>query len=441
MSAEPPQGWVIVREILSMSASELTRLEIMHRLEGRTLTQKEAARILGLSVRQIKRLWRAYRCDGAAGLISKKRGKPSNNRLKPEIKQQAIDLIYKNYSDFGPTLAHEKLSERHGLKLSVETVRKIMVAEELWKPKKAKKMVVHQMRERRACFGELIQIDGSPHDWFEGRSPACVLLVFIDDATGRLVELHFAPGETTASYWDAMRRYLPRCGKPRALYSDKNSIFKVNIPTSLSGTGMTQFGRSMKELDIEIICANTPQAKGRVEKVNRTLQDRLIKELRLAGISEIEEANPWLPTFMADFNARFAVVPHSAHDAHRPLLPTDDLDRSFTWQEARTLSKNLTLQYKKVIYQIQTERPTYAMRHAGVTVCENAEGEIDIRYKQRSLPYSVYRKQEHQAEVVTSKSLDSSLRKPRKPAPNHPWRNYKNPKKELHIVESDISTL
>ena len=435
-NAQPPEGQVKVSDKLTMSAAELTRLEIMHRLETKRLTQKEAAEILGLGVRQIKRIWRSYRRQGAAGLISKKRGKPSNNRLKPGTRQKAIDLLYRHYYDFGPTLAHEKLTERHHLKLSIETVRKLMIAEELWKPKKAKKAVVHQMRERRACFGELVQIDGSPHDWFEGRSPACTLLVFIDDATGRLLELFFTPSETTYSYWEAMRRYLPHYGKPRALYSDKNSIFRVNIPGAVSGTGLTQFGRSMKELGVEVICANTPQAKGRVENVNGTLQDRLVKEMRLAGISGIEEANPWLPTFIADFNVRFEVAPRSSHDAHRPLLSTEDLDRIFSKQVTRTLSKNLTLQYKKVIYQIQSKRPTYAMRHATVMVCENEKGEIEILYRGHCLPFSIFHKQERQAQVVTSKSLDVALKKVWKPPANHPWRNHQisNPRKQVDSV-------
>ena len=201
------------------------------------------------------------------------------------MKQQAIDLIYRQYPDFGPTLAHEKLTEKHGLDLSRETVRQLMITEGLWKPKKAKKLVVHQMRERRACLGELVQIDGSPHPWFEERGPTCNLLVYIDDATGRLMELYFTPGETTFSYFAATERYLARFGKPVAFYSDKNSIFKVNIKNALTGTGMTQFGRAMKELDIKIICANTPQVKGRVERAIQILQDRLVKEMRLRDIS------------------------------------------------------------------------------------------------------------------------------------------------------------
>ncbi len=175
VNAQPPEGQVKVSDKLTMSAAELTRLEIMHRLENKRLSQKTAAEILGLSVRQIKRIWRAYRRHGAAGLVSKKRGKPSNNRLKPGIRQQALDLLYRHYYDFGPTLAHEKLTERHHLKLAIETVRKLMIAEGLWKHKKSKKVIEHPMRERRAGFGDLVQINGSSHDWFEGRSPAFTL--------------------------------------------------------------------------------------------------------------------------------------------------------------------------------------------------------------------------------------------------------------------------
>ncbi len=380
--------------------------------------------MLGISERHVKRLLRAYRQSGAEGLISKRRGKPSNNQMKEEVKQQAIDLIYSQYHDFGPTLAHEKLTEKHGLKLSVETVRKLMITEGLWKPKKAKKLVVHQMRERRACLGELVQLDGSPHKWFEDRGEACNLLAFIDDATGRLMELYFTPGETTFSYFAATQRYLPRYGKPVAFYSDKNGIFKVNIPNALTGSGMTQFGRAMKELDIEIICANTPQAKGRVERVMQVLQDRLVKEMRLRGISNIEAANEYAFEYMTEYNARFAVQPRSSHDAHRPLLPSADLALIFTKQEQRILSKNLTLQYEKVIYQIQTSRPSYAMRKAPVTVCEDAQGKVTILYKGHTLDYTIYLKQQRQAEVVSSKSIDHKLKKPHKPAKDHPWRRY-----------------
>ena len=415
-------------ELLTMSKKELTRLGIMKRLEDKRMRQREAAAILGVNTRHIRRLLRSYRDHEEAGLISKRRGKPSNNRLKPEIKRQAIDLLHSRYDDFGPTLAHEKLTEVHEVILSVESVRQIMIAEELWKPRKVRRKSVHPMRPRRACLGELVQIDGSPHAWFEDRGPVCTLLVYIDDATGRLMELFFVPVESTFGYFAATRQYLDRHGVPVTFYSDKNGIFKVNVKNALSGSGMTQFGRAMKALDIEIICANTPQAKGRVERVNQTLQDRLVKELRLNGISTIDVANSFVPEYIPDFNRRFAVQPRSSWDAHRPLLfSEDELNIILSLQETRILSKNLTIQYHKVIYQIQTTRPTYALRKAQVTVCENAQGEIAILYKGRPLDYSIFHRQQRQAEVVMSKEIDTHLRKskkPYKPAPNHPWRQY-----------------
>jgi transposase len=313
--------------LLTMSNRELTRLEVMQRLKDKRLRQKEAARILGISTRQVKRLWRAYRQKGAKGLVSARRGKPSNNRLDGGVAQQALDLIKERYADFGPTLAHEKLTEVHKLPLSRESVRRIMIEEGMWRPKRAKKPSTHQMRERRACFGELVQIDGSDHDWFEGRGPKCTLLVYIDDATGQLLELWFVPDETFFGYCEASRHYFERYGKPVAFYSDKHGIFRVNQEQTVGlGSGLTQFGRAMQELDIQIICANTPQAKGRIERANQTLQDRLVKELRLLGISDIDSANAYLPEFRQDFNRRFAVAPRSNYDAHRPLLKTEKLD-------------------------------------------------------------------------------------------------------------------
>lgn len=408
-----------------MSKKELTRLEVIQRLKGKRLRQKQAAEMLGISERHVRRLLFAYRKYDEKGLISKRRGKPSNNQLKSDVKQNVIDLLHSHYHDFGPTLAHEKLCEDHGLQLSVESVRKIMIGEELWKPRKVKDKVVHQLRPRRACRGELVQIDGSPHAWFENRAPKCNLLVYIDDATGELMELYFTPAETTFSYFAATRRYLARHGRPVAFYSDKHGIFKINIKNDLTGSGMTQFGRALKTLDIEIICANTPQAKGRVERVNETLQDRLVKELRLKGISSIEAANDFVPEYLADFNRRFAVQPRSNHDAHRPqLFQEDDLNLIFSHQETRILSKNLTLQYNKVIYQISTKRPSYALRNAKVTVCENPQGEIAILYKGHSLQYSIFHKQSHQAQVVFAKDIDAHLNKPHKPSPDHPWRQY-----------------
>jgi len=412
-------------KLLTMSNKEIMRLEVMQRLKEKRLQQKEAGVMLGISTRQVKRLYRAYKAKGAGGLVSQRRGKASNNQMEPETVQKAIDLIYERYRDFGPTLAHEKLVEVHGLKISDEKVRQLMIAEGIWKPKRAKKPPVHQMRERRACFGELVQIDGSDHDWFEGRAPRCNLLVYIDDATGQLLELWFVPEETTFGYFAASRHYFEQYGKPVAFYSDKHGIFRVNQEqTSGLSAGITQFGRAMQELGIQTLCASSPQAKGRVERANQTLQDRLVKELRLQGISDIDTANAFLPQFRADFNRRFAVQPRSNHDAHRPLLKTENLDLILTFQKTATLSKNLTVQYHKVIYQIQSNRPDYALRKAQVTVCENASGEVIILYKNKPLPYTIFHKAAPQAEVVDSKTLDRKIKQPHPPASNHPWRRY-----------------
>ena len=422
-----------------MSKKELTRLEVMQRLKAKRLKQKEASQMLGISVRQVKRLYRAFVKSGAKGLVSQKRGKASNHHLSEEVVKQARDLIYERYRDFGPTLAHEKLVEKHKLKISDESVRKLMIAEELWKPKRAKRVEVHQMRERRACFGELVQIDGSDHDWFEGRGPRSTLLVYIDDATGQIMELWFVEHESFFGYAQATRHYLERYGRPVAFYSDKHGIFRVSQNQDLgTSAGITQFGRALQELDIQIVCANSPQAKGRVERANQTLQDRLVKELRLAGISDRENANVYLETFRQDFNRRFARPPRSSHDAHRPLLATDDLEHILSHQETRTLTKNLTLQYDRATYQIQTQRPSYALHNAKVTVCQKASGEVTILYQNKPLDFTLFQSQPRQAMEVTSKTIDAELHHPQKghkPAANHPWRqSYKGPQTESPIV-------
>ena len=381
--------------------------------------------MLDVSVRQVKRLLRNYRQGGASGLVSQRRGKSSNHQISAEVKQKVLDFLKGKYRGFGPTLACEKLVEVEGVKISDESVRQMMISEALWKARKERKVRVHQMRERRACFGELVQIDGSPHAWFELRGPSCTLLVAIDDATGKLVGLLFVEQESFHNYARLVKAYFEHYGKPVAFYSDKHGIFRVNQVSVGTGEALTQFGRAMQDLDIAILCANSPQAKGRVERANQTLQDRLVKELRLQGISSMEQANTYLPEFIANFNQRFGVLPRSQHDAHRPLAAPENLAHILAWQEPRTLSKNLTLQFKKVVYQIQTDRPTYALRNTQVTVCEDAIGQVTILYKAKPLAFTIFHKQEHQAEIVDTKEVDRVLqnqRKVYKPPPDHPWR-------------------
>jgi hypothetical protein len=442
-----------VSDILIMSKKELSRAQVLRQLDEGRIKQSHAAEQLNLSVRQIKRLLSTYRHFGPQGLLSKKRGCPSHHQLDSQTKHAALELLQVRYADFGPTLAHEKLSEVHHLALGRETVRGLMIQAGLWHPRRAHKPVIHPLRERRARLGELVQIDGSPFAWFEDRAPACTLLVCVDDATGRLLDLLFTDAESTFSYFEVSEHYFKRYGKPLAFYSDKLSVFRINQPNELRGSGLTQFTRAMDQLDIEVICANSPQAKGRVERANQTLQDRLPKEMRLRGISTLAEGNAYLPEFIADFNARFAIAPRNPTDAHRPLLPQDNLARILTVQAPRVLSKNLTLQYDNVIYQIQTARSIYALRNAQVIVCENRQGEIAIEYKGKPLLYTVFRQAPRHGKVLSSKQIALELdglaeaaksakrRKPYIPPPNHPWRRFRVSKKTSQASQTgDIST-
>jgi transposase len=406
-------------ELITMSKEELKRKGIMDELVARRMSQKMAGEILGIGVRQVKRLLHYYRKEGADGLISKQRGKPSHHQLDTGVVDAVLRLLKGKYVGFGPTLAHEKLVEKEGVKVSLGSVRKLMIEEGIWELKKVGKVEVHPMRERRASYGELEQMDGADHDWFEERGKRCSLLVMIDDATGKLGAMEFVEEENFFGYCGLVRLYMLVHGRPEELYTDKHSIFRVNIPNVGSGNNLTQFGRAMQELEIPILCANTPQAKGRVERVMLTLQDRLVKEMRLCGINNMQAGNAYLPEFMADFNRRFAVQPRCSLDMHRPLSPEQNLDHILTWQEPRLLSNNLTIQFKNVVYQIQTDRPAYALAKAPVTVCQDVQGIVTVLYKGEELAHTIFHKQEKQSEVVTAKQV---ARRPYHPSKNHPWR-------------------
>jgi len=419
--------------VITMSQKELTRLEILERLTQKQMPQAQAAELLGLSVRQIKRLKKTYAQEGAATLPSKRRGKPSNNRLPEALKLEAIELIQTHYPDFGPTLASEKLLERHQIKLSKETVRQLMLQAGLWKGKKRKAVQIYQQRERRESLGELIQMDGSPHAWFEDRAPSCCLLVIIDDATSQLLSLRFEPTETTQGYFRLLIPYLKTYGRPLACYHDRHGIFQVNAKEPTQGNGITQFERAMGELGIESISANTPQAKGRVERANQTLQDRLVKELRLQGISDIDSGNTFLPQFIEEFNQKFAVVARSPVNAHRDTLPDDDtLNLIFSEQYTRKISKNLEVSFQNKVYRIQTQAPSYTMRRSSLTVCVDDKNNITLLYKGKKLSYTVHEKQKKVSKVASSKEINSLVESLKgdgrtqghRPADNHPWRRY-----------------
>ena len=394
-----------------MSYEELDRVSVMERLIEKRLTQREAARMLGLTSRQVRRLRRAYARDGAVGLASKHRGRPSNRRLPSELRREALATLRSRYEGFGPTLAHEKLTELHGLALSVETLRHWMIEDGLWIPRARREPRIQQPRHRRPCRGELIQIDGSDHEWFEERTSRCTLLVFVDDATSALMELLFCESESAFSYFTALRSYLEHHGKPVALYSDKAGVFRVNRKEPQGGAGVTQFGRALSSLNIDILCANTPAAKGRVERAHLTLQDRLVKELRLREISDVDAANAFAPEFIADYNRRFARAPRSEHDAHRPLQPSDDLARVFSWQETRLVSKSLTVNYKRVLYVPDPTDAARAARRKAVGIEEREDGSLSFWHGEHELLATAFPKEHRvqQGEVVENKRLSAAL--------------------------------
>jgi len=315
--------------------------------------------------------------------------------------------------DFGPTLAAEKLEERHDLEVSVETLRRWMIDAEIWVPRLRRNRRVHQPRHRRSCFGELIQIDGCEHAWFEDRAPKCTLLVYVDDATGRLMELRFDLSESTFGYFTATWAYLERFGKPVAFYSDQASIFRVANSRGKRSDGLTQFGRALSELDIDILCANTPQAKGRVERAHLTLQDRLVKELRLRGISTIGDANAYAPEFMEDFNARFAKEPLSEHDAHRPARDDEDLELILSHREERKVSKELTVHFRRGLYLLEPGSRTLELRGKRCHVHEFLDGRIEIRYRDEAIPFKAFDEPRRisQGDIVANKRLSAVLAK------------------------------
>jgi len=420
----------MLRGLLTMSTNELERLSVIQKIVDKQLTQVLAAKQLGLTDRQVRRLVKDYKLYGAEGVVSKQRGQISNHKYSDEKSEEIKRLVAMHYYDFGPKFAAEKLDEKHGITVSKETLRQWMIDWGLWKAKRQKDAQIHPQRDRRDCFGELTQIDGSPHPWFEDRGPKCCLLVAIDDATSQLCSLHFEPTETTAGYFKLMRKYIVNHGIPLATYSDRHGIFRINLPTAGENTE-TQFGRAARQLGIEVICAHSPEAKGRVERANQTLQDRLVKEMRLLGISDIEAANAYLPTYIKDHNKRFAVESKSSENAHRKLLPTDkEMNLIFSYQENRTISKNLEISYDNVIYQIKTHTKGYRLRHSIVTVCKDLNNVITLVCKGKILDHTCHARAKRNAAIVDAKQIGlkvDSIRNDAKkhtPPVNHPWRHF-----------------
>ncbi|MBB4103096.1 transposase [Rhizobium borbori] len=394
-----------------MSERDLQRIEILSKVVAGRMTLVSAAHVLDLSERQVRRLLERIRTGGAASMRHKAIGRPSNNRISDGVRDYAMTLVRERYADFGPTLATEKLTERDGLCVSRETVRGWMSEAGLWLSRKQRR-TFHQPRLRREAYGELVQIDGSEHRWFEDRGPPCSLLVFVDDATGRLMQLRFVRSESAFTYFEALELYLNRHGAPIAFYSDKHSVFRVAKKDARGGQGMTQFGRALCELNIEILCANSSQAKGRVERMNRTLQDRLVKELRLAGIATMEAGNAFLPGFIDDYNARFAVTPARSEDLHRPLnLAPDRLSEILCKREQRYVGSQLTFSFERQRIMLEESDVTRGLVGRYVETYAYADGRLDVRWKGHCLPYQVFDKDQRvtHAAITENKRLGDIL--------------------------------
>ena len=402
-------------DLTTLSTREMDRLQVVLRIADRRLTQTAGAQILGISDRQMRRICRRFAQEGAAGLGSKRRGQ-SNRRLPVELRKEALALVRARYADFGPTLAQEKLLEQHDIRVAPETLRQWMIDDGIWLTRRQRKKRIQQPRHRRDCYGELVQIDGSDHHWFEDRGPRSVLLVYVDDATGKLMALRMCESESAFSYFHATRSYLERHGKPVALYSDKAGVFRVNAKRPKAGDGFTQFGRAMSDLNIDVICANTPAAKGRVERAHQTLQDRLVKELRLRGISTMDDANAYFPEFMRDYNRRFGRVARNDHDAHRPLTERDGLDDIFTWQEERRVTAQLTVHHKRTMYLLEPTEEAKAAARKRVTVVEYEDGRVSIRFQGVVLAARPFHKDGcvTQGSIVENKLLSGALTEIRK---------------------------
>ena len=400
----------VMQSVVGMNEKERERGHVIRLVVEKKLLQREAAERLGVVVRQIKRFVRAWKKRGDEGLVSKQRGRVSPRRTQAETRVKIEALLKEKYPDFGATLAAEKLAELDKITASHETIRQIQIKIGLWKPRLRKEKYIHQPRERRPRFGELIQIDGSPHDWFEGRAPRCNLTVFIDDATSRLVALHFSPTETTEAYLTALKQYVLAQGIPLAFYSDRHGIFRVNAKEAISGDGKTEFNRVTDRLNIEQICAHSPQAKGRVERANQTLQDRLIKEMRLRNISSIAAAEAFFPAFIEAHNKKFAVPPKDKTNAHRPWLGTEKmLDDVLARRETRTLSKALTFSCEGKLYCVKTDGVGIGLRKAKVELYHFVNGAMEVHYRDRILPYTAFKTYPVPPPTVDEKTLNARV--------------------------------
>lgn len=404
-----------------MSQKERVRLVVMQQVKQDELTLAEACEVLGLSYRQTKRVWRRYRLDGDKGLVHRLRGQPGKRAKPLALKQRILARYQERYPDFGPTLAAEYLAEE-GLAVDHETLRRWRLAQ--GHPRLRRRRQRHRAwRERKPCFGAMVQLDGSHHDWFEGRAPRCVLMVMVDDATNR-VWAQFFEEETTHASYDMLAAWARQHGLPQSLYVDRDSIYRCegvgSVAEQLAGKEpQTQFGRAMAELGVELILAHSPQAKGRVERMNGVLQDRLVKALRLEGINDLKTANPFLrKKFLAAFNRKFALPAASPADVHRQA--PRELNRVLSWQEQRAVQRDWTVVHERRWYQLDRRHERLSLAGKKVIVRTLRDGTVELEHQGKQLQWKALKARPErppQSAAATPKPA-----KEWKPAADHPWR-------------------
>ncbi len=419
-------------EMLQMTQKDLDRVKVLHQAIQKRITQAKAGELLGLSREWANRLCQRIKKKGDRAVIHGLRGRLSNHQLPTGLADRAIGSIKEKYADFRPTFAAEKLLEIDKIKLSAETVRQLMIAANFWKDRK-RKAIHREWRERKDCFGEMAQMDGSDHDWFEGRRIKCILLASIDDATSRIF-LRFTEHEDTRNLMQFSQIYMKKFGRPKAFYVDKDSIYitnrQPNLEEELQGRkyALTQFTRAMEvDLDVKVINAGSPQAKGRVERLFGTLQDRLVKELRLAGISTIPTANRFLAqTYLPKHNRQFSVPPKNNTDVHRSVGKTKaELDAIFSFQEERILCNDYTVHWRNRLFQVEKHQPYFLLPRTRVIVEEHLNGSVKIKYKKKYL-----KMREIDQKEIRRPALPELISLPAKrrynpdstPAADHPWR-------------------
>ena len=415
------------KDMITMSRKETKRLHIIHHALDKRITQAKAAELVGLSSRQLRRMIKRVREEGDDGISHRSRGRVSNRRLPQKVKDKALKLYRNQYNGYGPTFVCEKLFDDHKIKLVDETLRLWLNQENIaYEKRKGRKH--RQWRERKHHFGEMVQMDGSHHAWFEGRGKECVLMGYIDDATGT-VHGRFYDYEGTMPAMDSFNRYIKRYGIPQSVYLDKHSTYKSTAKQSIEDEledikPMSQFERSLSELGVTVIHANSPQAKGRVERLFRTLQDRLVKEMRLAGIKRVEQANEFLTTYLPAFNRRFKVKPVSEVDVHQPALPWRELNKIFCIRDERTLRNDFTIVYNGKFYQIKD-----AVKAQKVAVEERMDGSLHITHRGLDLSYREIKRRPAKEKLETPLLIERKYQ----PA-DHPWKRLRRASAQLPVA-------